>query len=285
MSATEERGDLLYEYTPLPVHPMGLALLVVFGIVALIGLPAGLQGGELGILDWLWFAPFLITIFAVVLARPGPIRVYRNGIQPSRPRILRLPAGDHFLPFSSIKNIYPKPYYVAGAIMSPFAASVGTVEHVGLGLEIRDGRVMVLKFTPSLPGFVRGESEGYRLAMVHLQEALRANGRPMVTEVRPYSPEELDAMKRRALRPLMPFPVIIAGFFSPFATLSAGYLVAISLGLSLSGPVLLAIVTLGVLPMGTMISLSWWRGRLRHRLLDEISKFNTGTVADKSSTP
>ncbi len=285
MSASEEKGELLYEYSPLPVHPMGLALLVVFGIVALIGLPSLLQGGGFGILEWLWFAPFLITLIAVVLARPGPIRIYRNGIQPSRPRVLRLSAKDRFLAFSSIKNIYPKPYYVAGAIMSPFAASVGTVEHVGLGLETLDGRTRVLKFTPSLPGFVRGESEGYRLAMAHLGEALSQNGRRMVTEVRPYSPEELDAMKRRALRPLMPFPVIVAGFFSPFATLSAGYLVAISLGLSLSGPVLLAIVAVGVLPMGAMISLSWWRGRLRHRLLDEISKFNTGTAAEQTSSP
>lgn len=271
-------GELLYEYRPLPVHPMGLALLVTFGILALVGLPVALGGGDLALLSWLWFAPFLATLLAVVLCRPGPLRIHRGGIQPSRPWVARALRGEEFLPFSAIRNIYPKPYYVAGAIMSPFAASVGTVEHVGLGLETTDGRTLVLKFTPSLPGFVRGESEGYRLALAHLQEALRSNGRPMVTEVRRYTPGELEAMKLRALRPLMPFPAIVAGFFSPLAAISLGYLIAVNLGLSLSGPALLAIVVLGVVPMMAMILLSWWRSRLRHRLLDEISKFNTSAI-------
>jgi hypothetical protein len=251
---------------------MGVALLIVFGIVAGIGLLMALARREPISLLWLWFLPFLLTSGAAVLARPGPMRIYTGGVAASLPSWKRLLGRDDFIPYSSLVNVFPKPYYVAGATLSPFAAAVGTVEHVGIGLETMDGRRLVLRFTPSLPGFVKGESEGYRLALGHLREALASLGRPMVTQRPSYTAQEVESMKREALRPLMAFPFITAAFFSPLAILPLGYILLQVLDLTLQPLALSSLLALSILPIAAMIYVTWRRSVRRHHLLDEISK-------------
>ncbi len=169
--------------------------------------------------------------------------------------------------------MYPRLYYVAGALLSPFAASVGTVEHLGLGLELKGGREIVLRFTPSVPRFARGEEEGYKVVAEELRTVFGDLRRPWVTEVTEYSEEEIDRMKRAAARPLMPFHIISVAFFSPVALIPLLYVALTSLGISLTSPVLAIVVLVGILPMATMLATSWKRSRRRHHYLREISKF------------
>ncbi len=271
------KGELRFEFTPLPIHPMTFALLIIMGIVATFGVPLWLGGGEGRSMVWLWFLPFLLAGAAAVLAKPSPTRIYSGGIEPSLPLWQQLLHRRSFYPFERIRNIYPKPYYVGGATMSPFAASAGTVEHLGIGLETWGGRELILTFTPSLPGFVRGPSEGYRKAMEHLEEILGERGQPLVQEVHGYSTQEISTMKHEALRPLMAFHVIVLAFFSPIALLPLAFAGLRALGWDGGGPLLGAVVAVGLLPLALMVAITWRRSVRRHRLLREISKFETAS--------
>ncbi len=269
------KGELKFQFVPLPLHPMTFALLIILGIVATLGIPRALGDPEESRTAWLWFLPFFLVVTLAILGRPSPTRIYGCGVEPSLPLWRRLLGHRRFYPFDEIRNIYPKPYYVGGAAMSPFAASAGTVEHIGVGIETKGGREFLLAFTPSLPGFVQGPSEGYRLAMDHLEAILDERGQPMVQDPPTFTAEQLGDMKREVLRPLMAFHIIVLAFFSPIALLPLAFLAIGAMGWDGYGPLLYGVVVLGLLPLILMVVLTWRRSLRRHQLLREISKAET----------
>ncbi len=109
----------------------------------------------------------------MLLGRPGAFRVYDNGVELPLPLWQRLAGVPRLYAMEEIVNVYPRLYYVAGALLSPFAASVGTVEHLGLNLDLADGREVVVKFTPGIPRFSQGQEEGYRMAAEELRAVFR----------------------------------------------------------------------------------------------------------------
>ncbi len=266
-------GAPRFEYRPLPASPIAIALLIVTSVVVVTGVPLwSLSRGSLA-LWWLWVIPPLLIAAAIVLGKPSPFRIYDGGLELSLPLWKRFLGSRRLYPFEEIVNVYPRLYYVAGAMMSPFAASVGTVEHLGLSLELRDGREAVLKFTPGVPRFSVGEEEGYRMAVDELRDVFRGLGRPWVIQMDEYSREDIDRMKRIAAKPLMPFQIIVLAFFSPVAILPLLYALLVSLGIELEVAPLALIVLLGISPTVAMLLTSWRRSRQRHFYLKEISKF------------
>lgn len=284
MVDAEDLGDPRFEFRPLPASPMVIALFMLTLFVVLVGFPlSSLSRGNLD-LWWIWVAPPLLLLGGMVLGRPGALRIYEDGVELPLPLWRRLLGARRFYRVEEIVNVYPRLYYVAGALMSPFAASVGTVEHLGLNLDLADGREIVVKFTPGIPRFSQGQEEGYRLAAEELREVFRAHGRPWISRVRNYAAEEIDRMKRAAAKPLMPFSVIVLAFFSPVALLPLLYTALTALGVPLSAPAMALLVTAGVAPMVAMLLTSWYRSRIRHGYLKEIAKYTEWKRESQTAT-
>lgn len=270
----QDLGEARFEFRPLPASPMAVALLIILSLVALTAIPAWLFEDRPYGPWWIWTLPALAVLASIILARPGPMRLYERGLELSLPLWRRALRSRRFYLYDEVRNVYPRLYYVSGALMSPFAASVGTVEHLGLGLELQDGRKLVLKFTPGVPRFSLGREKGYEMAVQELEEVFRDLGRPWVTDMKAYSEEELDRMKRAAARPVMPFSVIVLAFFSPVAIVPLLYSLLRSLGALLDLFALTTSVIVGISPTLAMLIVSWARSRWRHHYLRELSKFD-----------
>lgn len=268
----DELGGPRFEFRPLPASPILIALFMLTLFVVLVGLPlSSLSRGTLD-LWWLWIVPPLLLLGAMVLGRPAPFRVYDNGVELPLPLWRRLAGARRIVGVEEIINLYPRLYYVAGALLSPFAASVGTVEHLGLNLDLADGREIVVKFTPGNPRFAQGQEEGYTLAAEELRAVFREHGRPWVSRVRDYAPDEIDRMKRAAARPLMPFTVIVLAFFAPVALIPLLHAAFTALEIPLNTAGMAILVAAGVAPVLAMLLTSWRRSRVRHGYLKEIAK-------------
>ncbi|MFQ6012630.1 MAG: hypothetical protein ACE5LS_03175 [Thermoplasmata archaeon] len=267
-------GPPRLEYRALPASPLLLALLFLTLIVTAIGIPIASVNRLPLEVWWLWVAPPLLVGGAIVLGRLSPLRLYEEGLEIPLPLWRRLGAVRRAYRYEEVVNLYPRLYYVSGAILSPFAASVGTVEHLGLALELQDGREATLKFTPGTPRFARGQDEGYNLVVAEFREVFEGLERPWVTQVHPYGAEEIDAMKREAARPLLPFWVIVLAFFSPVVLLPSLFFLLTGLGSPIDLPQVALILLVGLTPPAVMLFTSWRRSERRHFYLKEISKFN-----------
>ncbi|MEE9592932.1 MAG: hypothetical protein V3W28_05070, partial [Thermoplasmata archaeon] len=257
-------GEPRLEYRPLPASPLLVALLILTIIVTAIGIPiASLSRLPLEVW-WLWIAPPLAVGGVIVLARQSPLRLYEKGLVVPLPLFRRLGGARRAYRYEEIVNLYPRLYYVSGAVLSPFAASAGTVEHLGLALELQDRREVTLKFTPGIPEFARGEDKGYAMVVEELREEFRNMGKPWVSKVPPYEAEEIDAMKRQAARPLLPFWLIVLAFFAPVVLLPGLFFLLSALGSPIELAQVILILVVGLSPPAAMLLTSWRRSKRRH---------------------
>lgn len=268
----QDLGDPRLEYRPLPASPIAIAVLLITVVVALVGVPFAILNGFPFSLWGFWAVPPLLVLLGILLNRPSPLRLYEEGLELPLPLWQRLAGARRARRYEDIANVYPRLYYVSGALLSPFAASRGTVEHLGLGLETADGREVVLRFVPGVPRFSEGQDAGYRLVSQELREIFAGLERPWVNRVPDYDPEEIRRMRRQAARPLMPFPLIVLGFFAPLALLPALYLGLVRLGVAVTAGTVLLLLAVSVSPTLAMLLTSWQRSRRRRHYLNEISK-------------
>src|SRR2546426_3364082 len=261
------RGALIFEYRPIPVSPMSVALLILFALVTFVLGPLA-SPPELWPLGGLCFVPFLLLSAVVLLSRPSPTRIHEGGIEVSLPSWRRLVGGKRYHPWEEVANVFPASYEVSGAFLSPFASSAGTLVHTGIGLETVAGDRVVVRFTPGVIRAFRGETEGYVRAMDAVREVLRARGRPLVTKVQRYTDAEVKRMAERAREPLLGMSAIVLAFLIPPA-LVAGVLLLLG-----TGPLAFGLAVNGALLPPTMsIVVTLRRSRRRSRLLSELSKF------------
>ena len=261
------RGALIFEYRPIPVSPMSVALLILFALVTFVLGPLA-SPPELWPLGGLCFVPFLLLSAVVLLSRPSPTRIHEGGIEVSLPLWRRLVGGKRYHPWEEVANVFPASYEVSGAFLSPFASSAGTLVHTGIGLETVAGDRVVVRFTPGAIRAFRGETEGYVRTMDAVREVLRARGRSLVTNVRRYTDTEVQGMAERAREPLLGMAAIVLAFLIPPALVAAVFLV---LG---TGPFAFLLAVIGaVLPPTISIAVTLRRSRRRNLLLSELSKY------------
>ncbi|HTD82010.1 MAG TPA: hypothetical protein VK723_07675, partial [Thermoplasmata archaeon] len=75
-----EPGRLVFEYRPIPVSPMSVAVLILLALVTFVLGPLA-SPPELWPLGGLCFLPIALVIVYVLLNRPSPTRVYSEGIE------------------------------------------------------------------------------------------------------------------------------------------------------------------------------------------------------------
>lgn len=266
-----ERGPILFEYTPLPMSPMTVAILLLVGIVT-IATPIALPP-EFFPLGGACFLPLGLLVVWAFLQRPGPIRVRADGIDISLPRWRRILGHPAFLPWTNVVNVFPAAYEVSGAAWSPFASSAGTLVHTGLGLETEDGRRFTVRFTPGSIRRFRAESSGFTYAMEAVRHAFRELDRPLVTRVRRYEDGEVRAMHEEAREPLVGMGEIVLAFFLPPTLLAASLLVLQAFQVSPSPIVLGVALIAAVIPPFASMRLTVSRSRHRNHLLTELAKY------------
>jgi len=273
-----DRGAFLFEYTPLPMSPMTVAELLLLAIVTAAA-PLALSR-EFFPLGGVCFLPLAAVAAWALLQWPSRTRIHANGIEVSLPlwrRILREPT---FLRWSDVLNVYPASYEVAGAAMSPFASSAGTLVHTGLGIETRDGRRRTVKFTPGSIRRFRAESPGFTYAMAAVRRALRDVGRPLVTDAREYSDDEVLRMHEEARRPLLGLDAIVYAFFLPPTIVAVGFGAFSLLGVTPDVVLTLTVVGLAAIPPVASMSYTLEKSRRRNWLLGELAKHEEAVRAD-----
>ena len=263
-----DRGELLFEYYPLPASPFAVALLILTGVVTFVFGPIAARP-DFWPIGGLCFVPFAVLVLAVLVSRPSPTRIHRNGVEVSAPWWRRVASGRRWYPWDDIVNVYPASYEIGGAAMSPFASSAGTLVHRGVGLETRDGPRVLLRFTPSTIRAFRGDTEGYAYAMAAIRAVLAARGRALVTSVKDYADAEILAMQAEARRPLVSIVGVIFAFFLPPALVG----VLLSFVPPSSAAVLVLAAAVALLPPVVSILLTRQRSIRRNDLLGEIAKF------------
>jgi hypothetical protein len=261
------RGQLVFEYRPIPVSPMSVAVLILLALVTFVLGPLA-SPPELWPLGGLCFLPIAVVIVYVLLNRPSPTRIYSEGIEVSLSLWRRLLGFSRFYPWGDVVNVYPASYEISGAFLSPFASSAGTLVHTGIRLETEAGDRVLVRFTPGAIRAFRGETEGYVRAMDAVREVFLARGRSLVTKVRRYSDEEVRAMAERSREPLLGMATIVLAFLIPPA-LVAGVLLVLG-----TGPLALGLAVVAAsLPPGISIALTSRRSQRRSAILSELSKF------------
>lgn len=257
----QDRGDLLWEYRPPRAHPILYAGLLVFGFVFVTGSLENLARDNKGFLYAVYALPVLLTLLLMVALEPGPVRIHRNGVAPSRPLVLRW--RRPFLPWSDVAAVYPASYDVTGAFVSPFASSDGKVTQTGLAMEDRAGRTETLRFTPTRFAHNTPRSRGYKEAVEVVRALCAERGRPLVPAAPTYTPEQRAAMLAEARKPFLPFIAIVL----LFACAAPVLLLLHWLGLP-NGPALAVAL---LFPLGTSLR-SWRQSRRRNALLNALSK-------------
>src|SRR5881227_696447 len=210
-----DRGSLLYTYRPIPANPMTVALLLLLVVVTfLIGpLVAGPEG--LWPLGGLCFLPVALVLGAIALSEPSKTLVFENGIEISLP-LWRVIRGERrYYSWSDIRDVYPRSYEVAGSFLSPFASSAGTLVHTGIGIETKEGRRILIRFTPGSIRAFRAESRGYQETMRVIRDRFARRHERMITTAKSYSDTEVLAMQSQTRQPLVRIEGVFTAFFLP----------------------------------------------------------------------
>src|SRR6059036_1941860 len=207
-----DRGPLLYAYRPIPANPMTVAVLLLGLVVTFVIGPIAAGPEGLWPLGGLCFVPLAVVLAAMVAFKPSPTFVFENGIEISLPLWRRILGERRYHPWSEARDVYPRSYEVAGSFLSPFASSAGTLVHTGIGIETKEGRRILIRFTPGSIRVFRAESRGYLETMMVIRDRFARRGERMITTAKSYSDTEVLAMQDQARQPL----VRIEGVFTAF---------------------------------------------------------------------
>jgi len=271
--ASDGRGPLLYAYRPIPANPMSIALLILLVAVTFVLGPIAAAPEGLWPLGGLCFLPLALVVLAILAFKPSPMYVYEEGIEISLPFWRRLLGERRYFPWSEVRDVYPSSYEVAGSFMSPFASSAGTLVHVGIGIETKDGRRRLVRFTPGAIRTFRAESPGYQGAMAAIRDRFLRHGEPMVTSARALADREVLAMQAETRKPLVSISGVFLAFFLP-PVLVAGILWATTAaGQGITTPLVLGAIVVALIPPVASMVQTLRRSERRNAILTELAKF------------
>jgi hypothetical protein len=227
-------------------------------------------------------APLALVLLFGWLSAPSPLTVAKEGITVSRSRAARLRGAKTRFAWAEVADIYPSFYEDAGMKFSPFASAEGTAKHAGIRIETVGGEKVVMAFTPTVLDLRKHGTAPYHAAMDAIREACAALGRPLVQHPPALSPEKVDEMLIESSRPLLPFPLTVAGIFAPGLLIPGIAVLASALGAPLTPAGTAAAVVVGLLPLLAVFALVNLRSGRRTELLHQVQKHREA-VRERSS--
>ncbi len=282
--ASEDRGPLLYAYTPIPANPMAVAVVLLLAVVTLVLGPLAAYPEGLWPLSGICFVPLGLVLLVILVSKPSGTYVFENGIEISLPFWRRLLGQPRYLMWSEVRDIYPRSYEVAGSFMSPFASSAGTLVHTGLGIDMADGRHYLVRFTPGAIRAFRSESRGFSEAMMVIRDRFARHGESMVTTAKSHSDAEILSLQARAREPLVSISGVFLAFFLPPAIVGTALLAATYAGMALTTPILVAALASALVPPAASMLVTLRRSEARNAILSELSKFQE-SLREQARTP
>jgi hypothetical protein len=265
-------AELLFEYRPARFGPMTVALLFILALATPI---AAVDRAFAGRLDQAAVALLPLALIALfgVLTTPSPLRIEADAIQVSRSRIARMLGARERFPLGEVVNIYPSFYEDAGMRFSPFASAEGTARHAGLRIELQRGERVVIPFTPTVLNLRKHGTEPYHAALDAVREVCRRAGRPLVQQPPALNQKEIDEILVGTSKPLLAFPLTVAGIFAPALLIPGMALLWGRLAGALSPEATVAVVLVGLAPLVAVFALVNLRSGRRAELLHEVQKF------------
>jgi hypothetical protein len=281
---SQDPGPLLYAYKPIPANPMSVALLLLLLVVTFVLGPIAAAPEGWWPLGGICFLPLGILLVAMVLFQPNPTYIYENGIEISLPLWRRLLGQPRDFRWDEIRDIYPASYEVAGSFMSPFASSAGTLVHAGLGLETRDGRRLLVRFTPGAIRAFRAESQGFLESMAAIRDRFARHGEPMVRTAKSFTDAEVLQMQHEAREPLVSIAAVFLAFFLPPTIVAAILLAATAVNVPITALLALVAVLVALVPPAYSMASTLRRSERRNALLSELSKFQE-SLRERARSP
>ncbi|HKZ90266.1 MAG TPA: hypothetical protein VJ300_08430 [Thermoplasmata archaeon] len=269
----EDRGPLLYGYYPIPANPMSVALLLLVGIVTLIVGPLAIAPFGFWPLGGVCFVPLAAILLWILVFKPSPTYLFEEGVEVSLPLWRRIRGDRRYVPWSEVRDVYPASYEVSGAFMSPFASSAGTLVHAGLGIETKDGRRRLVRFTPGAIRGFRAESRGFQEAMGIVRDRFARRGESMVTTAKSFRDEEVLAMQAAAREPLVSIEGVFLAFFLPPSIVAVALLATSAAGVALSTVATAIAIFLAALPPAVSMLRTLRQSERRNEILSELAKF------------
>ena len=270
---SDGRGPLLYAYRPIPANPMTVAVLLLLLVVTLVIGPLVAAPEGLWPLGGFCFLPLAVVLLAVALFKPSATRAFEEGIEVSLPLWRRLAASRRYVSWSEIRDIYPRAYEVAGSFLSPFASSAGTLVHTGIGIETREGRRILLKFTPGSIRAFRADTQGYLEAMAVIRDRFTRRGERMVTTSKSFSDAEVLAMQSRAREPLLRIEGVFTAFFLPPSVVIVLLLAFQWAGILFTPSTIGLVLLLAFLPPAISMARTLRQSERRNEILSDLAKF------------
>jgi len=269
---SDAHGPLLYVYRPIPANPMSVALLLLVLVVTFVIGP--IAGGPAGFwpLGGLCFIPLAIVLFVIAAFKPSPTLVFEEGIEVSLPLWRRMLGTSRYIPWSDVRDVYPKSYEVSGSFLSPFASSAGTLVHTGIGIETRDGRTSLIRFTPGSIRAFRAETQGYVETMAVIRDRFARRHERMVTTAKSIPNAQVLAMQTEARRPLVRIEGVFAAFFLPPSIVIILLVALESARIPLTPLAILLILVAAILPPGVSMARTLRQSERRNAILSELAK-------------
>jgi hypothetical protein len=263
---------------------MTVALLLLLAVVSFLIGPIAAAPEGLWPLGGLCFVPLVLVLVGIAVFKPSPTLVFENGIEVSLPMWQAIQGGRRYYPWSDIRDVYPRSYEVAGSFLSPFASSAGTLVHTGIGLETKEGRRLLIRFTPgSIRGF-RSDSRGYVEAMAIIRDRFARQVESMVSTAKTFSDEQVLSMQAQARQPLIPVTGVFLAFLLPPAIVAALLSILVVARVELTAPILVAAVLVAFLPPAASMIRTLKRSERRNVVLSELAKYQEH-VRERTETP
>ncbi len=280
----QDPGPLLYAYKPIPANPMSVAILILLLIATFLLGPIAAAPEGLWPLNGICFLPLAALLLAMIVMKPSPTFVYEEGIRITLPLWRRVLGDRRDFRWDEVRDIYPASYEVSGSFMSPFASSAGTLVHVGIGIETKDGRRRLVRFTPGVIRAFRAESQGYAEAMAAIRERFARRGQPMVTTAKRYTDEEVLSLQARAREPLVSIGGVFLAFFLPPTIVGIVFVGASALGVALSTPLAVVAILAALVPPGASMAATLRRSERRNAVLSELAK-SQESLRERAGSP
>jgi hypothetical protein len=281
---TRNPGPLLYAYKPIPANPMSVAILILLLVVTFLLGPIAVAPEGLWPLNGICFLPLAGLLLVMLFFKPSPTYVFEEGITISLPLWRRLLGDQKDFGWEEIRDVYPASYEVSGSFMSPFASSAGTLVHVGIGIETKDGRRQLVRFTPGMIRAFRAESQGYAEAMAVIRDRFTRHGQRMVTTAKTFTDPEVLSLQAEARQPLVSISGVFLAFFLP-PTIVGALLAAASYGrFDVSAPLVVLAILLAMVPPAASMATTLRRSAERNEILSELAKFQE-SLRERARSP
>jgi len=169
--------------------------------------------------------------------------------------------------------VYPRSYEVAGSFLSPFASSAGTLVHTGIGIETKEGRRILIRFTPGSIRVFRAESRGYQETMRVIRDRFARRHERMITTAKSYSDTEVLSMQNQARQPLVRIEGVFTAFFLPPSIVAVLLITLQWLHVGLTAGILLVVLFFALLPPAISMARTLRQSERRNETLSELAKF------------